>query len=149
MKTRQNCLSPTISEVTKLDLELIFRFFFDPKMYKTLTKCFCLLPLKFLYLSLIQTKLIQYLLLKTQVQHQLWNSVLFLDARSKFFIVRIITKWHNFPRDMVESSLLEIFKLQVDRVLDGLIYAPFPMEGWTRWSFKVPSNLGCCVVLQL
>lgn len=28
-------------------------------------------------------------------------------------------------------------------LLNNLIEVPFPMEGWTRWSVKFPSNLSC------
>jgi len=34
VKPKQNYLSPVISEATKLDLELIFRFFFPPTQRK-------------------------------------------------------------------------------------------------------------------
>lgn len=33
------------------------------------------------------------------------------------------------------------FKVQLDRVLGGLISSPFPTKGCTRWIFKVSSNL--------
>lgn len=50
---------------------------------------------------------------------------------------------------MVESSSLEIFKLQLDSVPDNLKQASLPMKGWTRYSFEVTSNLGCSMILRL
>jgi len=44
-----------------------------------------------------------------------------LDISKNFFTVRKINHWNNLPRDMVEFSSLEVFKLQLDRVLDNLI----------------------------
>lgn len=57
--------------------------------------------------------------------------------------MRAINKWNNLPGDVLESPLSWVFRMQLDRMIDNLIYAPFPMKSWTRWSFKVPSNLGC------
>lgn len=34
-----------------------------------------------------------------------------LDIRKKFFTMRIIIVWNNLPRDMAESSSLEVFKM--------------------------------------
>jgi len=48
---------------------------------------------------------------------------------------------------MVESTSLEVFKMQLDGVVDNLVWALFPMEGWTRWPFKVLSTLVCSTVL--
>lgn len=68
------------------------------------------------------------------------------DIRNTFFAVRTIIWWNNVPRDVVESSSMEVFKLWLDRVLDNLIKGPFPMNIWIRQSFKVPSNLGCSII---
>lgn len=55
-----------------------------------------------------------------------------LIQEKNFFAVRAISQWHSFTMDVVESLLLEIFKMQLDRVLDNHIQASFPMEGWNR-----------------
>lgn len=34
-----------------------------------------------------------------------------LNTRKKFFTVRTVDNWNNFPRDVVEPSLLEVFKM--------------------------------------
>ncbi|KAK4829749.1 hypothetical protein QYF61_006458 [Mycteria americana] len=44
-----------------------------------------------------------------------------LDIRKKFFTVRTIIHCNNLPGDMVESPSLEVFRMQLDRVLDNLI----------------------------
>lgn len=63
--------------------------------------------------------------------------------------MRTIIHWNNLCRDVVWSSSLEVFKLWSDRVLNNLIWAPSPMEGWARWFYKAPSNLGCSMILYL
>jgi len=55
-----------------------------------------------------------------------------LNIRKNFFIVTTVIHQNNFPRDVVESPSLEIFKMQLDRVLDNLTWAPFSIKGWTR-----------------
>lgn len=51
---------------------------------------------------------------------------------SNFFTVRRANHWDNLPRDTVGSPSLEVFRTWLDRVLDNLIQAPFPMEGGTN-----------------
>ncbi|KAK4805622.1 hypothetical protein QYF61_022380 [Mycteria americana] len=41
-----------------------------------------------------------------------------LDIRNTFFTVRTIIHWNNLPRDVVESPLMEVFKMRLDKVLD-------------------------------
>jgi len=41
--------------------------------------------------------------------------------RTKFFTVRTIIHGNHFPSDMLESPLLEVFKMQLDRMLDNFI----------------------------
>lgn len=55
-----------------------------------------------------------------------------LDIRKNFFAVSIDIHWNNLPGDVVESPLLQVFKMQMDKVLNNLIYIPFPTKGWTR-----------------
>lgn len=54
----------------------------------------------------------------------------------------MVSHGNNPLRDVVEPPLLEVFKMQLDRVLGNLIQAPLPIKGWKRRSFKVLSNLG-------
>ncbi|GAB0181296.1 hypothetical protein GRJ2_000594900 [Grus japonensis] len=53
--------------------------------------------------------------------YKLYQERFHLHIREKFFIVRTIIHWNNLPRDVVESPLLEVFKMLLDRVLDNLI----------------------------
>jgi len=43
------------------------------------------------------------------------------NIRKTFFTVRRIHHWNNLLRDMVKSPPLEVFRTQLDRVLDNLI----------------------------
>lgn len=43
-----------------------------------------------------------------------------LDLGKKFFTVRAIIHWNNIPRD-VGSQTLEVFKMQLDRMLGNLM----------------------------
>ncbi|KAK4816157.1 hypothetical protein QYF61_011539 [Mycteria americana] len=44
-----------------------------------------------------------------------------LDTRGKFFTMRTISHWNNLPREVVNSPTLDIFKIQLDRVLGHLV----------------------------
>jgi len=44
-----------------------------------------------------------------------------LDVREKFFTVRAIVHWNSLPRDVVDAPSLEVFRIQLDRVLNNLI----------------------------
>lgn len=48
---------------------------------------------------------------------------------------------------MAEFVSLEGFQTWLHKMLDNLIHGPFSMEGWTRWSVELPSNLSCSMVL--
>lgn len=58
-----------------------------------------------------------------------------LGIRRKIFIVWTINQ-QNLTRGSQDG---------MGHVLDDLIQVPSPMETWTRWSFDVPSKLGCSV----
>jgi len=40
---------------------------------------------------------------------------------SYFFTVRTIIHWNNIPRNVVDFPSLEVFKMQLETVLDNLI----------------------------
>ncbi|KFV50588.1 hypothetical protein N341_12438, partial [Tyto alba] len=44
-----------------------------------------------------------------------------LDTRVKFFTMRTISHWNNFPREVVDSPTLDTLKIQLDRVLGHLV----------------------------
>ncbi|KFQ15499.1 hypothetical protein N330_04857, partial [Leptosomus discolor] len=44
-----------------------------------------------------------------------------LDTRGKFFTRRTISHWNYLPREVVDSPVLDTFKIQLDRVLGHLI----------------------------
>lgn len=52
--------------------------------------------------------------------YRLYKAKFHLDIRT-YFTMRTKNDWNNLLRDVGQSSLLEVFKLQLDRVLDELI----------------------------
>lgn len=66
-----------------------------------------------------------------------------------FFALRTINHWCKLPSDGVKLPLLEVFSIELDRVLDDLTLAPFPMKGWTGWSSEILSHLDCSVILLI
>lgn len=70
----------------------------------------------------------------------------FLDTRN-FFTERTLDPWNNLPRDVLESLSLEVFKMWLNRLLNNLIYHPFPTKGCSWWYFEAPSDLSCFVIL--
>lgn len=53
-----------------------------------------------------------------------------LDARGGFFTMRTISRWHNVPREVVDSPALDTSKVQLDRVLCP--DRAFPKKSWTK-----------------
>ena len=56
--------------------------------------------------------------------------------------------WHRLPREVVDSSSLEIFKPHLDKVLCSLLQVTLLWQGvWTRSPTEVPSNPDHSVIL--
>ena len=44
-----------------------------------------------------------------------------LDARKKFFTLRVVRHWNRLPREVVAGPSLEVFKARLDRTLSNLV----------------------------
>jgi len=53
--------------------------------------------------------------------HKLRHRKFRLNMRKNFFTLRVKEPWHRLPREVVESSSLEIFKIHLDKVLYNLL----------------------------
>jgi len=49
-------------------------------------------------------------------RHKLKHRKFHLNTRKIFFILRVTERWNRLPREVVESSSLEIFKTRLDAV---------------------------------
>jgi len=53
--------------------------------------------------------------------HKLKHRKFHLNTRKNFFILRVMEHWNRFPREVVDSPSLEIFKTRLDKVLCSLL----------------------------
>ncbi|KFW00808.1 hypothetical protein N327_00603, partial [Fulmarus glacialis] len=52
---------------------------------------------------------------------KLKESRLRLDIKKKFFTMRVVKHWHRLPREVVDATSLETFKVRLDGALSNLI----------------------------
>jgi len=61
--------------------------------------------------------------------HKLKQRKLQLNMRKNFFPLRVMEHWPKFPREVVESPSLEIFKTHLDKVLFSLLWVSLLWQG--------------------
>jgi len=54
-------------------------------------------------------------------EHKLKHRKFQLNMRKNFFTLRVTEPWNRLPREVKESSSLEIFKIHLDKVLCSLL----------------------------
>jgi len=65
--------------------------------------------------------------------HKLKHRKFHLNLRKNFFPLSVMEPWSRLPREVVESSSLEIFKTCLDKVLCSLLLVTLLWHGdWTR-----------------
>jgi len=62
-------------------------------------------------------------------RHKLKHRKSQLNTRKNFFPLRVMEHWNRFPREVVESPSLEIFKTHLDKVLCSLLYVTLLRQG--------------------
>ena len=53
--------------------------------------------------------------------HKMEHRKFLTNMRKNFFMVRVTEHWNRLPREVVESSSLEIFKARLDAYLGNLL----------------------------